>query len=214
MNAIILYGSRYGASQTYAQALEARTGIPAVAYQEIQDFGPFDTIVYIGGLYAGKTTGLAKTVRHFPTDHPFRLLVATVGLSDPAVEDNLLRIRESLAQELSPGIFVRTTHVHLRGAIDYSVLTTRHRLMMKGLCTLLRRQPAEDRSPDTQALLDSYGKAVDFIDLDTLAPKPDRLTTLLPAGPSCFPQFLGGFPNVRPLSLSKPRRCPCHLPGG
>ena len=91
MNAIILYGSRYGASQTYAQALEARTGIPAVAYQEIQDFGPFDTIVYIGGLYAGKTTGLAKTVRHFPTDHPFRLLVATVGLSDPAVEDNLLR---------------------------------------------------------------------------------------------------------------------------
>ena len=147
MNAIILYGSRYGASQTYAQALEARTGIPAVAYQEIQDFGPFDTIVYIGGLYAGKTTGLAKTVRHFPTDHPFRLLVATVGLSDPAVEDNLLRIRESLAQELSPGIFVRTTHVHLRGAIDYSVLTTRHRLMMKGLCTLLRRQPAEDRSP-------------------------------------------------------------------
>ena len=93
MNAIILYGSRYGASQTYAQALEARTGIPAVAYQEIQDFGPFDTIVYIGGLYAGKTTGLAKTVRHFPTDHPFRLLVATVGLSDPAVEDNLLRIR-------------------------------------------------------------------------------------------------------------------------
>ena len=122
MNAIILYGSRYGASQTYAQALEARTGIPAVAYQEIQDFGPFDTIVYIGGLYAGKTTGLAKTVRHFPTDHPFRLLVATVGLSDPAVEDNLLGIRESLAQELSPGIFVRTTHVHLRGAIDYSGL--------------------------------------------------------------------------------------------
>ncbi len=28
MNAIILYGGRYGASQTYAQALEARTGPP------------------------------------------------------------------------------------------------------------------------------------------------------------------------------------------
>ena len=32
------------------------------------------------------------------------------------------------------------------------------------------KRQAEDRSPDTQALLDSYGKAVDFIDLDTLAP--------------------------------------------
>ena len=108
MNGIILYGSRYGAARQYAQALEERTGLPAVSYAEVRDFGPFDTIVYVGGLYAGKTTGLAKTARRLPTDHPFRLLVATVGLADPANEDNLLSIRESLAKELSPGIFVRT----------------------------------------------------------------------------------------------------------
>ena len=35
MNGIILYGSRYGASQQYAQALEGRTGLPAVSYNEI-----------------------------------------------------------------------------------------------------------------------------------------------------------------------------------
>ena len=84
MNGIILYGSRYGASQQYAQALEGRTGLPAVSYNEIKDFSPFDTIVYIGGVYAGRTVGLAKTVRRLPTDHPFRLLVATVGLSEPS----------------------------------------------------------------------------------------------------------------------------------
>ena len=115
MNGIILYGSRYGAARQYAQALKERTGLPAVSYAEVRDFGPFDTIVYVGGLYAGKTTGLAKTARRLPTDHPFRLLVATVGLADPANEDNLLSIRESLAKELSPGIFVRTAHVPLRG---------------------------------------------------------------------------------------------------
>lgn len=131
---------------------------------------PFDTIVYVGGLYAGKTTGLAKTARRLPTDHPFRLLVATVGLADPANEDNLLSIRESLAKELSPGIFVRTAHVPLRGAIDYQALSTKHRLMMKGLCAILRRQPVTERTADTQALLDSYGNAVSFIDFDTLAP--------------------------------------------
>ena len=87
MNGIILYGSRYGAARQYAQALEERTGLPAVSYAEVRDFGPFDTIVYVGGLYAGKTTGLAKTARRLPTDHPFRLLVATVGLADPANED-------------------------------------------------------------------------------------------------------------------------------
>ena len=156
MNGIILYGSRYGAARQYAQALKERTGLPAVSYAEVRDFGPFDTIVYVGGLYAGKTTGLAKTARRLPTDHPFRLLVATVGLADPANEDNLLSIRESLAKELSPGIFVRTAHVPLRGAIDYQALSTKHRLT--------------ERTADTQALLDSYGNAVSFIDFDTLAP--------------------------------------------
>ncbi|MFR4756854.1 MAG: flavodoxin domain-containing protein [Evtepia gabavorous] len=170
MNGIILYGSRYGAARQYAQALEERTGLPAVSYAEVRDFGPFDTIVYVGGLYVGKTTGLAKTARRLPTDHPFRLLVATVGLADPANEDNLLSIRESLAKELSPGIFVRTAHVPLRGAIDYRALSTKHRLMMKGLCAILRRQPVTERTADTQALLDGYGNAVSFIDFDTLAP--------------------------------------------
>lgn len=70
MNGIILYGSRYGTSQQYAQALEGRTGLPAVSYNEIKDFSPFDTIVYIGGVYAGRTLGLAKTVRRLPTTTP------------------------------------------------------------------------------------------------------------------------------------------------
>ena len=84
MNGIILYGSRYGASQQYAQALEGRTGLPAVSYNEIKDFSPFDTIVYIGGVYAGRTLGLAKTVRRLPTDHPFRLLVPPSACLTPA----------------------------------------------------------------------------------------------------------------------------------
>ena len=102
MNGIILYGSRYGAARQYAQALEERTGLPAVSYAEARDFGPFDTIVYVGGLYVGKTTGLAKTARRLPTDHPFRLLVATVGLADPANEDNLLSIRSPWPRSSPP----------------------------------------------------------------------------------------------------------------
>lgn len=170
MNGIILYGSRYGASQQYAQALEGRTGLPAVSYNEIKDFSPFDTIVYIGGVYAGRTLGLAKTVRRLPTDHPFRLLVATVGLSDPSNEDSMLNIREHLAEELTPAIFIRTAHVHLRGAMDYSILQPKDKLMMKGFCTILRRQPVHERLAETQAILDGYGKAVDYIDFDALRP--------------------------------------------
>ena len=50
------YGSRYGAARQYAQALEERTGLPAVSYAEVRDFGPFDTIVYVGCLLYTSTT--------------------------------------------------------------------------------------------------------------------------------------------------------------
>lgn len=175
MNGIILYGSQYGAALQYAQALEVRTGLPALSYDQVKGLGDYDTIVYIGSLYAGKTTGLAKTLPKLPTDHPFRLLVATVGLADPDNEDSLTPIRKALMKELSPGVFTRTTHVHLRGAIDYQVLSLKHRMMMKGLCTVLRRQSQAERSPENQMILDSYGKAVDFIDFDALKPILDWL---------------------------------------
>ena len=50
MNGIILYGSRYGASQQYAQALEGRTGLPAVSYNEIKDLvkKKCRALVYLG----------------------------------------------------------------------------------------------------------------------------------------------------------------------
>lgn len=170
MNGIILYGSQYGASLQYAQALEVRTGLPALPYDQVKDLERYDTIVYIGGLYAGKTLGLAKTVTKLPTSHPFRLLVATVGLTSPDSEKGLTVIRKSLVKELSPGIFARATHVHLPGAIDYQVLSLQHRMMMKAFCAMLRRQSQATRSADTQAMLDSYGKSVDAIDFDALKP--------------------------------------------
>ena len=42
--------------------------------------------------------------------------------------------------------------------------------MMKGLCAALRRKPPEERSADSQQILDSYGKSLNLIDFDTLAP--------------------------------------------
>ena len=56
-----------GESQSNSESFSAKShfvgSLPAVSYAEVRDFGPFDTIVYVGGLYVGKTTGLAKTAR-------------------------------------------------------------------------------------------------------------------------------------------------------
>ena len=62
MNAIILYGSRYGTAQRYAQALADQTGLPARPFQQTGDLSEYDTFVYFGSLYAGKILGLSKTL--------------------------------------------------------------------------------------------------------------------------------------------------------
>ena len=42
--------------------------------------------------------------------------------------------------------------------------------MMAMLCRRLKSLPPEKQTDEDRALLETYGKAVDFVDLDTLAP--------------------------------------------
>ena len=169
MNAIILYGSRYGASQTYAQALEPEPASPPWPTKRSRTLAPLTPSSTSAASMPVRPQGWPKPSATSPQTIPSAYWWLRWACPTPPW-------RTTSCASGSP--WPRNSPPHLRAhhpcppprAIDYSVLTTRHRLMMKGLCTLLRRQPAEDRSPDTQALLDSYGKAVDFIDLDTLAP--------------------------------------------
>ena len=72
--------------------------------------------------------------------------------------------------QLPPELSERAVLFHLRGGIDYAVLSPRHRAMMAAMCFSLRRKPARQRSAEDQALLETYGKQVDFTDLSALAP--------------------------------------------
>ena len=42
-----------------------------------------ETIIYVGGLYAGGVRGMAKTVKKISTVKCKRFVVITVGLADP-----------------------------------------------------------------------------------------------------------------------------------
>ncbi|NMA51514.1 MAG: hypothetical protein GX949_00690, partial [Peptococcaceae bacterium] len=53
MDKIIIYGSQYGTTERYAGELSKRTGIKALSYEAVKDLSMYDTIIYLGGLYAG-----------------------------------------------------------------------------------------------------------------------------------------------------------------
>ncbi len=170
MEHIILYGSRYGSTRRYAESLSKQTGIPAVSYKDAPDLCGMKTIVYLGGLYAGGVMGLVKTLRDFSLKDGQKRILVTVGLADPNEPENRDNIRASLQKQLPAEQLDRAKIFHLRGGIDYQNLSFGHRTMMKLLYRSLRGTPLEKQTAENRALIETYGKQVDFTDFSTLGP--------------------------------------------
>ena len=165
---IIIYGSEYGSTKRYAERLSDITGIEAVNYKEVKDIGDYKRIVYLGGLFAGGVMGLKKTVSKMTSQQ--ELVLATVGMTDPHETTYFEGIRKALKDQLPATFYDENKIFHLRGAIDYSQLGFKHRIMMKMFHSMMLKKPESELTADAKAMLETYGKQVDFVDYNELKP--------------------------------------------
>ena len=165
---IIIYGSQHGAAKRYAEGLAERTGLKAVDYKEVASLGLYERIIYIGAIYAGGVTGLKKIVAKLTQGQ--ELFVATVGMVDPADQAFTSHLREALKKLIPPQIYDEKRIFHLRGAIDYSQLELKYRILMKMMYSQASKLPEEKLTSEFKAVLATYGKTVDHVDLETLEP--------------------------------------------
>lgn len=168
MKKIIIYGSQYGTTKRYADELSKKTGIKSLAYTEINDLSTYNTILYLGGLYAGGVLGLSKTIKQFPMGTNQTLIIVTVGLADPKVQSNTDNIKRSISKQLPSDIYSKSAIFHLRGGIDYQKLNFIHKNMMKLLYNKTKNLPPERQDAETRALIETYNQKVDFVDMDSL----------------------------------------------
>lgn len=166
MGVKIVYGSHYGTTERYAQELSRRVGIPAVDYRKMGEISSQNTVIYLGGLYAGGLVGLKKSLPKLKT--AANLIVVTVGLADPEEEENVQYIRASVTKQLGEELTAKTTFIHLRGGIDYGKLNMLHRTMMRMLYSQIKKKPVDQLSEEDQELIATYGKKVDFTDLSSV----------------------------------------------
>ena len=164
---LIVYGSKYGSAKRYAEEFARRTGGRAVSYKEMRHARE-DTLVYFGGVYAGGVKGLARVVRRLNVESVSRILVATVGLSDPADEKNAQNLRNAALAAVPAPLHGKVQVFHLRGGIDYAKLSAPHRFLMKLMYSFEKRTPPEKRGAEARAIVETYGKAVDFTDFSAL----------------------------------------------
>ncbi len=168
MNNIIIYGSIYRTTKTYAEELARETKISAIPFKTIDDISNYDTIIYLGALYAGGVLGLAKTFKKLKDIKDKKIIIATVGLADPKDKTNITNIRNSLKVQLSKEIFENAKLFHLRGGIDYGKLNFAHKTMMTLLYQKTKRMKEENMTPEDKAIIATYNKQVNFVDLNKL----------------------------------------------
>ena len=168
MNKIIIYGSNYGTTQQYAEELSQRTGIRAVRYDLIKDLTSFETIIYLGGLYAGGVKGLKNTVKLIANNNHSKIIIVTVGLADTTNEENIENIKKSIKMQVPIEIYDRARIFHLRGGIDYRRLSLKHKTMMTLLYQKVKKLPEEKQTPEVRAMIETFNQKVDFIDFNNL----------------------------------------------
>ncbi len=165
MQQIIVYGTNYGSAKRYAEELADRTGAPCVSYDSAGDLSAYSRVVYIGSLYAGGVLGMKTTFGALQNWEKKEIVIATVGLADTADEENIRNIRAGMLRQLPAGMMERAKLVHLRGGVDYSELSAKHKFMMRLLYEKVKKTPPEKQTADTRAMIETYGQVVDFVDL-------------------------------------------------
>ena len=173
MNSIIIYGSHYGTTKEYAEKLSKRTNIKAISFKKFnQQINDYDNIIYLGALYAGGVLGMSKTLKKLNNISNKKILIATVGLSDPTDEVNKKNIRNNIKNQIPKEVLEKAKIFHLRGGIDYSKLNFAHKTMMKLLYNAVKNLPNEKQTAEDRAMIESYNKKVNFIDFSSL----DKIT--------------------------------------
>ena len=165
---IIIYGSQYGTTRKYADELAKRTNIECKSYEDVIDIDQYNTVIYIGGLYAGGVLGMKKTLAKISQCQNKKIIIVTVGLADPMDADNTDNIKSNMKRQLSKELYENAHIFHFRGGIDYSYLNFKHKTMMRLLYKKAVGLPEEKKTAEIKAMIETYNQKVDFVDFESL----------------------------------------------
>ena len=157
----VLYESAYGSTARYAHALAERLGTSArpLADAHLEASGPSDGPLIVLSYVHGPVVPAASFVaKQDLGGRPAAVCAVGMTLLDVA------RANDQLASSVPEGV----ARFYLPGRLDYSTMSRKHRMMMWGFVKALQAKREADRSPNDQAVIDSYDRDTDRVDLSEL----------------------------------------------
>ena len=172
-NIAVLYQSIYGSTRLYAQhiarSLDADLFDLGGTKMNI-DFDKYETLIFGGGLYANKVSGIKFLASNADKAAGKNLVIFTVGIGDPALAENARMILKGVGKNLPKELMQRAHLYSFRGGLDWANLKFVHRTMMKMMRNMLLKKKEEERTDDDRAIIDSFGGKLDFTDVESAMP--------------------------------------------
>lgn len=171
-NTAVVYKSQYGATKKYAMHIAQSLKADIYDLDRVKkiDFDKYETLVFGGGLYAGKINGIKFLAANASKLLEKNLVVFTTGIGDPGNAKNFQNISKSLKTALPEKLMKNTKLYCFRGAIDYGKLGFMHKMMMSMLHGMIAKKKEEELTKDDRDILDSYGASIDYTNLGSASP--------------------------------------------
>lgn len=164
---IILYQSKYGATEKYAQWLTEMTGFACVETKKanIAEVKEYDTVVLGGGIYASGIAGISFLRKNREQLQGKKIAVFCVGASpyDEKV------IQEIIAQNFKEDL-KDIPCFYCRGAWNESAMSFVDRKLCGMLVKSLKKQDPSTYEPWQAALAEAVGQTCDWTDQKYLEP--------------------------------------------
>lgn len=162
MKTIVVYKSKYGYTKKYAQWLAESLGCDIKENASLADIMVYDTIIYGGGIYAGRINGAKLITKNLEKLSGKKLALFAVG-SNVGRPDEIEAFWE---KSLDKTVREQVPHFYLRGGFDYGRLGSVDRFMMDMMKKMLLKKDV--LTEDKKGLLAVYETPADFTDRKNL----------------------------------------------
>ena len=166
MSAIVVYKSKYGSTQTYAQWIAEELGCQAVNAKEVkvQDVARYDTIIYGGGLYAEVIAGVTLITKNFDQLADKNLIVYTTGITPLDCREYYDKMVAE--KNFKPHMLEKIKLYHFLGKMVMEELSLVHRTALKSLKKIMEAK--ENPTQMEQLLVQLCEQSGDFSDREAI----------------------------------------------
>lgn len=157
MKTIVVYKSKTGFTQKYADWIGEELGCTIIPYEKFSGdtISEYDVVIFGSRVHAGKIDDLKKVKQLFAKDSGAKLIVFATGAT-PACSEDL--INEMWQHNLSEKELSAIPHFYMQSGLNYERMGVGDRLIMKMFAKMMsgKKDKSKEEAEMGQAIQDSH----------------------------------------------------------